>query len=194
MRYKAVFFGTTTVLLVAMASCAPAWADAASSTASDTTTAAWTPREATFVYKAFTTKYNCDSLRGKMKDLLLKLGARADLQVRTYGCTNIASPDPLPGVTIKMNVLQPTQSGAQGGATVPAHWKTVDLVTRDPTDAAGECELIDQLRRNLLPLFATRNVEFSTTCVPRKLNLGMTVLKADVLLPDQAGAAATASR
>ncbi len=188
MRYRVLLSWAVALLTLTVGASAPAWADVPSSAGANSEPAVWTPREVTFVYKAFTTKYNCDSLRGKVKDLLLKLGARPDLEVRTYGCTQIASPDPLPGVTIKMNVLQPAHSGE----TVPAHWKTVDLVSRDPTDAAGECELIDQLRREVLPLFAARNVQFSTTCVPRQLNLGTTELKAEVLVPDPGTAAPTA--
>jgi hypothetical protein len=190
MRNKVVLFRAVALLTVAVAACAPAWADVPASAGADSATAAWTPRELTFVYKGFTTKYNCDSLRGKVKDILLKLGARSDIQVRPYGCTRTASPDPLPGVTIKMNVLQPAQSGE----TVPAHWTTVNLVTQDPTDAAGECELIDQVRRDVLPLFATRNLQFATTCVPRQLNIGMTRLKADVLVADPRAGAPTAAR
>ena len=161
-----------------------AWAE--SPTAPES--AVWVGHEFTFVYKGFTTKYACDSLQTKMKAILLKLGARPDIEVRRYGCTNISGPDPLPGVSVKMHVLQPAAS--QNGAPVPAHWTTVDFVAgRDQTDVSGECELVDQVRRDVLPLFTTRNVVGSTPCVPRKVIIGTPELKADVLMADQRAAA-----
>ena len=52
-----------------------------------------------------------------------KLGAH-DIQVRGFGCIRLARPEPLPGVRIRMKVLQP--AGKQGGQAVPAHWQMVD--------------------------------------------------------------------
>ena len=127
-----------------------------------------------------------------MRSVLLKLGARHDLQVRGFGCTRLQGPDPFAGVSIRMNVLQP--AGQQGGPAVPAHWKRVDLLTdydnRDPVDAAADCELIGQIKQKVLPLFATRNVDYSATCEQRQLVLGGTRLKAEVLVADPGAAAA----
>jgi hypothetical protein len=68
---------------------------------------------------------------------------------------------------------------------VPAHWKRVDLTPdRDAVSAAGECELIEQVRQSILPLFATRNVEYSSNCVPHQLQNGAARLRAEVLVPD----------
>ena len=85
-----------------------------------------------------------------------------------------------------MNVLQPAadQSAAAGTQSVPAHWKTVDLTAgRDAVSAAGDCELVEQVKQSILPLFATRNVEYSSNCVPHQLQTGATRLRAEVLVP-----------
>jgi hypothetical protein len=144
----------------------------------------WTPKELTFIYQGFTTKYSCDGLQDKMQKILLQLGARRDLEVRGFGCMQLNRPELVSRVRIKMNILQP--AGNQSGQAVPAHWKMVDLLaTHQPVDEEGNCELIEQIRQKVLPLFATRNVDYSSTCVPRQVNIGTTRLKAEVLVADQ---------
>lgn len=156
--------------------------------------AVWsTTKEITFAYTGFTTKYSCDGLQAKMRSVLLELGSRPDLQVRSYGCTRLTGPDPFAGVSIKMNVLQ--RADKPGGQAVPAHWKRVDLLAnRDPLDAAADCELIDQIREKVLPLFATRNVDYSAACAAHKPLVGGTRLKAEVLVPNERTPAEAAAR
>jgi hypothetical protein len=149
--------------------------------------AVWTPKELLFIYQGFTSTYSCDGLRDKVRGILLKLGAR-DLQLTETPCSELGRPDPFPGVRIKMHVLQPAgdKSAAAGTQPVPSHWKMVDLTPQhDAVSAAGECELIEQVKQSILPLFATRNVEYSSNCLPHQLQIGATRLRAQVLLPDQ---------
>src|SRR5258708_38041133 len=94
---------------VAMLTCAPAWANPQSepSAGSGRESAVWAPKELEFVYQGFTTKYSCDGLQDKMRKVLIKLGARHDIQVRNWGCTRLQGPDPFAGVRSKVNVLHP---------------------------------------------------------------------------------------
>ena len=146
--------------------------------------ARWTPKHLDFFYQTgFMTRYSCDGLRDKMRGLLLKLGARDDMHLRALGCTRIAGPDDYPGVYIRINVLHP-DTGQGGGARVPAHWQRVDLLAgRDAFDAARDCELIEQVRQQVLPLFAARNIDYSAVCEKRQALLGGTRLSAEVLIP-----------
>lgn len=151
--------------------------------------AVWVPKELNFRYVGFTTKYSCDGLRDRMRNILLKLGARDDLKVTGYGCIAVNTPETTPGVRIAMHVLQP--AGATAGQTVAAHWKTVDLLAdRNLVDAGLDCELVAQLDRDVLPLFATRHVDYSAACSVNTPLVGGTKLKADVLVADAASAAA----
>jgi hypothetical protein len=151
--------------------------------------AVWTPKELRFIYQGFTSTYSCEGLRDKVREILLQLGARKDLKVSETPCSGLAGrPTPFPGVTIKMNVLQPAagKDDSQDSEVIPAHWKTVRLrPDRSALDEAGDCELVEQVKQTLLPLFATRNIEFSSNCVPHQLQLGGTRLRADVLVTDQ---------
>jgi hypothetical protein len=164
--------------------CSSAWAapapDAPAEPAHEL--ALWVPLQLNFVYGHFTTEYSCSGLETRMKSVLLKLGARPDLDVRGYGCTQLTGPDPLAGVKIKMNVLEP--AGARPG--LGAHWTRVDLLKdRETLEAAADCELIEQVAQKILPLFTVRNVDYNASCQPRNLVPGATRLKADVLVADQ---------
>lgn len=150
--------------------------------------AVWAPKELRFVYMGFTSHYSCDGLRDTMRRVLLQLGARKDMQLTETPCTNLSRPSHFPGVYMKINVLQPadSQSDAQ---PVPAHWQSVDISrisgTSDPLQDAGQCELVEQIKQSVLPLFNARNVRYSSTCVPHQLTVGGTTLKAEVLIADQ---------
>lgn len=153
-----------------------------------TEAAVWTPKEIQFTYMGFTTRYTCDGLRDTVKDMLLQLGARKDdLKVYEQPCSGPPDrPNPFPGVKIKMSVLTPAPSApADGTQTVPAQWKTVKLPYRETAiNGAGQCELLEQVKQKILPLFTTRNVDLRATCVPHQLQLG-TQLQAEVLITDQ---------
>src|SRR5579862_2913260 len=144
--------------------------------------AAWVEKELNFRYVGFTTKYSCDGLRDRMRGILLRLGARDDLTLTGYGCVGVDSPEATPGVRIVMHVPQP--STATAGES-HAHWKSVDLLAdRDLLDAARDCELIAQIHRDVLPLFAVRNVSYSATCSAHSPVVAGTRLKAEVLVAD----------
>ena len=168
---------------------APAWGapeETTRASQADNEPAVWTPRELSFVYLGLTAQYSCDGLRDRVTDVLRQLGARPDLEVRESSCVSIGQPDPFPGVKIRMSVLQAAagQSAAAAPAAVPAHWKRVDLASsRSPVDS-GECELLEQVRTEILPLFATRNVEYGSNCQPRQVQVGGGWLRAELLVPD----------
>jgi hypothetical protein len=154
--------------------------------------AVWTPRELSFVYLGITTLYSCEGLRDRVREVLLQLGARRDLELQESPCMSLNGPDAFPGVRIKVNILQRAagQGSASGPGAVSVHWKSVELTsTRNPVTAAGECELLEQIRHEIIPLFATRNVAFGSNCLPHQLQLGAAWLRAEVLVPDENPAA-----
>lgn len=160
--------------------CASAWGSEA---------AGWVSKELSFTYQGFTTHYTCDALETKVRHFLLELGARPDLKVRAWGCIEPVAPDTFPGVTVQMSVLDP---GVTGGQSVAAHWQRVDLLAnRSPAEAAVDCELISQIKLKVLPLFATRNVDYNATCARGQSYPGATHLTADVLVADAAAASAS---
>jgi len=176
--------GTATLAFVALMTCLAASAAPSPEASADSAheLAVWVPMQLTFPYRQFTTQYSCSGLEMRMKRLLVKLGARSDLEVRGYGCTRLTGPDPFAGVKIKMNVLEP--AGPRPG--LATHWKRVDLLDdRELLEAAADCELIEQIAQKILPLFTVRNVDYHATCQAQSLLPGAVRLGADVLVADQ---------
>jgi len=192
---------------------APAFAtDAIAQAPVATQPAVWTQKEVQFTYMGFTTHYTCDGLRDTVREMLLQLGARKDdLKVYEQPCSRPDRPDPFPGVKIKMSVLQPAPAAtersareSQAGAGTPgsdappiveAHWKSIKLPYRATSlDAAGQCELLEQFKQKVLPLFTTRNVDLRASCVPHQLQPLGTSLQAEVLVTDQKTAPARVSQ
>jgi hypothetical protein len=163
-------------------------APAASAESAPPTWAVWTPKELRFVYMGFTSHYSCDGLADKIRAIVLQLGARSDLKIRDVPCSGpLGRPTEFPGVTVNMKVLVPWDAASSNAAAtpVPAHWKLVEISTdRDPLREAGDCELIEQVKTRVLPLFAVRNINYHSTCIPYQLQIGGTQLKAEVLIAD----------
>jgi hypothetical protein len=155
--------------------------------AQDEVTAVWVPKHVQFVYQGFTTHYSCDGLQERIRSMLQKLGAR-DLKVQRFGCVRPSGPTLFPGVQVDMRVLVPESSAdaakdKDSSPAVQAQWSNVVLMPANASyDEQGNCELIEQFKETFLPLFATRNVKYGSTCVPHQITLG-THLSAEVLMP-----------
>lgn len=148
--------------------------------------AQWVQKNLSFTYQGFTVHYTCEGLRDTLRSVLEQLGARSDLQIMDSGCVGaINSFQPHPGVTATFFVLEPVAAG-QEAASVGAHWAPMRVKVGDTyLIQQGQCELIEQLRHKVLPLFSTRNVDFTnSSCFPHQLSIAGTSLKAEVLMPD----------
>lgn len=160
--------------------------------ASGTQPAKWVSRDLNYTYQGFTTQYTCDGLRSSVVTLLRALGARrSDLDVQITPCAALGNGELSfsPGVRGTLSVLVPAtpEEVSRGDpGIVAAHWATVDLMhNRDLVGRQnGQCELLEQSRRLLLPLFTTRNLHFSSNCVPHDTFVGGMTFKVDVLQAD----------
>lgn len=166
--------------------CGPALADDAAPAA------VWKSQEADFTYQGFTTRYTCDGLHDKLKRILQDLGARQgkDFEVYRSGCTESSGkPDPFPGAHIKISVLVPAEGA---NAPVQARWKAVTLGGKGIGYLdRGDCELLEQVKDRIVPLFTTRKVELSGSCIPHQASAGKPGLSLEVLaLPEPPAAAA----
>jgi len=154
----------------------------------------WSPKKINFTYQGITATYSCDGLLDDVRAVLRQLGA-SKLKVRASGCTSrLGGPDPFPGVTGTFLVLEPgdAASGADASPAVTARWQRVKVnVGEDPRDAAGRCELVEQIKRYILPLFAARNIAFQSNCFPHDVVIGGASLEADVLQAERPETAAS---
>jgi hypothetical protein len=140
-------------------------------TAPEPSLGVWQKHEYRFAYMGFTSTYSCDGLASKIKLLLLAAGARSDVKSQPGACANFGNPDKFANATLTFYTLAPPAEISADAALVAAVWRPVSLSTFPPHDLGrGDCELIEQFRHSVLPMFTTRNVEDHVTCVPHQLS------------------------
>jgi hypothetical protein len=159
---------TASVLLSSCCICvAPARADD-----SATSPGVWQKHQYSFAYMGFTSTYSCDGLADKLKKLLIAAGARKDAKATSGACASgFGRPDKLARADLTFFTLAPDTSGtAADGQQADGTWRPIAIATRSPRELAlGDCELVEQFVSNVLPLFAVRNIDNHTTCVPHQL-------------------------
>jgi hypothetical protein len=155
---------------------------AAEPAAANSEQGAWQKHEFSFQFLGFTTTYSCDGLASKLRVILLAAGARADAKSISDGCARgFGVPDRLARARLTFYTLAPV--GNAENATPPTNgvWRSVAFADRSPREIAlGDCELIDQFRAQVLPMFTTRNVESRMTCIPNQLSGSLINLKFEV--------------
>jgi len=148
----------------------------------ESVSAQWQDRTLNFTYTGFTTLYTCDGLEGKVRDILLALGARKDVKVRATGCDlGRNAPSRFAWVEAKFSSLAPG-SNASAADAVKSVWSTVEFSpTRPSYMGGGDCELMEGMREVLPKGFSVRQVQYRTTCTPHQVSLGSFAVKLEVL-------------
>jgi len=161
----------------------PTWADTTPPPQSPGT---WTKHQYSFAFMGFTSTYSCDGLADKLKELLITAGARPDVVSNAGACASgFGRPDKFARADLVFYTLAPAgtsssapaagmAAGSGHGAQPPAAappvggiWRPVKFAASSPRDlGVGDCELIEQFRDRLLPMFTTRNVDNHVNCVP----------------------------
>jgi hypothetical protein len=176
-RYAALLVGWLISADVAVAS-------EADPTAPATVAAVWIEHETVLRYQGFTAHYSCDGLRAKVRAILRELGARDGARVRAYGCAAPAyQPSPVANVKLSFATLQEAPADAEG-ETVTGRWQEVSLSPQGSRDIdRGDCELVEVVRDQLLPLFAHQIVYDRTRCIPHSRDGSTPGLRVRVLQP-----------
>jgi hypothetical protein len=131
----------------------------------------WQKHVFTFQFMGFTTTYSCDGLADKVKVLLIAAGARADSKSQPGVCSRgWGRPDKFAQANLTFYTLVPAGADSSSdGTPVSGTWRPVNFAVRSPRQlGVGDCELVEQFHSRLLPMFATRNVDSHTTCVPHQ--------------------------
>ncbi len=131
----------------------------------------WQKHEYSFIFMGFTTTYSCDGLADKVKVLLLAAGARPDAKSRAGACASgFGRPDKFARASLSFYTLAPASTvPPTDSKPIDAAWRSVSFAYRSPRElTTGDCELVEQFRNNVLPMFTIRNVESRTTCLPHQ--------------------------
>jgi hypothetical protein len=166
--------------------------------------AIWKHQEFAFYFQSQTTFYSCSSLEAKLERILKALGTQAKVQVRSIDCQS--GPTRMPRVIVSVSAPVPATAEAiaerdksksrrelaarvrgkpEDPATLepfPAQWKRVSLSRGAVNLEPGDCELIDEVRRKVLPKLAVRVVENATHCAPHQVSIGQPQLEVDALV------------
>jgi hypothetical protein len=163
----------------------------------------WKPVEIKYSYVGFTTAYDCDAFESKVKSILLTLGAAPQTKVQANGCINtrpsrnffvtVTTATPIPASEAQEPPNKATKELAERltGKTdplktdpFPAQWKTVDL-SRDRrlNLEPGDCELMEGLKKEVLPKLSVKVVADRVTCTPHSLSITTPQLTVSALVP-----------
>ena len=166
----------------------PVWA--ADTTPGSPFPAVWKEQHLEFSYMGRTARYSCQGLRDKMVSLLLDMGARRDLQVALLGCNESA---PLGrgylGPRLSLTFSSPASPDASAKPLRPGDLSAVDAryepftLTSDAfrNYGVGDCELIEEFAREILPHFSARNVKQDITCVPYQASGSRFFVRGEIL-------------
>jgi hypothetical protein len=177
-----------TICLVAFGLASPGLSLAAAATSAtasadtSTTAAEWHPQQLSLNYSGFTTRYSCDGIENKVREILLAFGARKDLTVRATGCDEgFNRPSRFAWVRAEFNTLAPATDPASA-AVVKSTWVKVQIAPNRPHFmGAGECELVEQMKDMLQKGFKLRNADYRTSCVPHQVSMADYSVTAEVL-------------
>jgi hypothetical protein len=176
-----------------------------------TVQAVWKPVDLQFSYHGFTTSYSCDGLEGRMRAILQALGAHPQTRVSATGCpTNGPSdhafvhisgafpvlaadaPKPAPADKSRDELLK--RLGVKSGVDqdqFPATEQVIDLSReRIAGLQPGDCELMEQLTREVFPKLGIKVIEGDKSCFPNQVPISTPRLKVSALIkaatPDEA--------
>ena len=137
------------------------------------TAAQWQEHRGSIAYFGITSTYSCTGMEGKVKQILLTLGARKDMSVNATGCNGQDMPvGNAMTVNIRVFLLAPVDPTATAPGAAPpvmAGWSAVNIDSRRPSFMGdGDCELIDQLHEFITKNFSVQNVDYHTSCTPHQ--------------------------
>jgi hypothetical protein len=150
--------------------------------------AIWMPQVVNFTYQADNTFYTCSSLWQKVTGILAHLGARKAAPARRISCDDfahtvqlqIALESPAAATQENLHALTDYDSedllvarlrgeqllSAGDVPRFPAAWTTLSLRSAGMRLSAGDCELVHQLRKQVLPKLSVQVLNEPTRCLP----------------------------
>jgi hypothetical protein len=131
----------------------------------------WQKHEYSFVFLGFTSTYSCDGLADKIRVLLIAAGARQDAKSQPGACAaDYGRPDIFARANLTFYTLAPSATDKTSSSPqLDAGWRPVVFADRVPRELhTGDCELVEQFRDNVMPMFTTRNIDDHTLCIPNQ--------------------------
>jgi hypothetical protein len=155
--------------------------------------AVWKERKIDFVYFGRTSRYTCDGMRDKLRAILGTMGVRRDINAVAVGCAVTGElremREDSPTVYLVFSAPALPDAGAKPAhpgdlAPLEAQFEPFTIATDAFRNMQpGDCELVEEFVRQILPKLATRNVQSDVTCIPHQLSGSHYVVRGEVLEP-----------
>jgi hypothetical protein len=149
--------------------------------------AVWKMQQLTFEYRGSSTFYSCRSLHDKLKVILIGVGAREAMDLRSYTCDEasgiarfqirfespvVATPENVIAITTHDSTAELVArvngkhlENAVDVQRFAAEWRTVSFARdREMKLAPGDCELVEQVRQQILPQLSIQIVRDNVRC------------------------------
>lgn len=200
---------SASVLWLALLFSAPGMAEPtaapAPASAAEPVQAIWKHQEIVFHYQSFRVFYSCTGLEGKVENIMRALGVHADVRVRSADCPSSVARMP----RVVMRVVSPVEATPEALAErdknksvrelverirgksdhpldsleqFPAQWRKLSLSRGRLNLQEGDCELIEQIKKKVLPQLAVRVVKDDVLCNPHQATLGQPRLEVEALM------------
>lgn len=145
--------------------------------------AQWQARELNFHFMGFRTYYSCSSLEDRLEQLLRDVGAKSDVRVVASGCSPA---EVSKTITARVRLSMPVDAGnaaTPSDTTFLAQRKTVTLTTNNAHQStSGECELLEQVRDQLLKPLQLKIVNDDVHCFPGQTMVGSRTMQVEALV------------
>lgn len=111
-------------------------------------------------------RYSCDDLWYKFRDVLLKLGARPNMQILAYRCESVLGVIARsPSVHLQFEMPEAVQGADVRWADMQAQSRTVRLEPGQPASLnPSDCELLRQIKGALLPALSDHVLGYHLAC------------------------------
>jgi len=169
------------VLLGVAGNCAAASGDAPPAAGT------WQAHRYQFQYLSDNSTYSCGGLADKLRLLLRTVDAR-DVHVTPVCLGNPGLPDRFATADLRFQTLTPESPGSPSASATrtPGAWQHVVWTFEQPrTFGPGDCSLIQQLLKSVVPMLPTRNLQTHFDCAQNH-DYGSFNVSFDVFAPAQA--------
>jgi hypothetical protein len=149
--------------------------------------AVWKVQSFDFSYGGLATSYSCGALRKRVRSILTRMGAHESIEVRTIACYDLSN-----SATVRITMASPVEATPENVRALTQHdarnaliarvrgealgsaadlesfdaqWRTISLARDKQLKLApGDCELVEQLRRDVLPRMSVRVIDDRLRC------------------------------
>jgi len=169
----------------------------------DISHAVWRQQEVPFVYQGYTTRYSCDALQLKVKQVLGAVSVHDSTTIRPTGCSMIGTTSQVASMQISIVSAAPlddatrTEVAARSsqqelfdrlgvrqelGQEFVAQWREVDIA-RQLRFEAGDCEFLRQFGDQVLSHMAVKVIASEGPCAVTPPRFKQARLKVQALTP-----------